>query len=164
MNIIDIIILLCFVPAIINGLRKGLVAQVVAIISIVLGVWLSFKFSSAVSGWMAGLFDGASPTVLEIVAFTVILVVVIFALFALGKIIEASIKIVMLGWLNRLLGLLFSLLKCTLIVGLVIIMFSSLNSSLHLVSEKVLADSILYPPFKETAYSVFPYLKDLIFK
>lgn len=164
MNIIDIIILLCFVPAIINGLRKGLIAQVVAIISIILGVWLSFKFSSLVSGWLAGWFDGASPAILNIVAFVVILVVVIFALFALGKIIEASIKIIMLGWLNRLLGLLFALLKCTLIIGLVIIMFNSINSSLNLVSEDTLSGSVLYPPFKEMAYSIFPYLKELLFK
>ena len=164
MNILDIIILICFIPAVINGLRRGLVAQVVSIISIILGVWLSFRFSSMLGKWLAQWFGGVSSEILDIASFTVILIVVIFALFALGKIIEASIKIVMLGWLNRLLGLLFSLLKCTLIVGLVIIMFSSLNSALHLVSEKVLADSILYPPFKETAYSVFPYLKDLIFK
>ena len=131
MNIIDIIILLCFIPAIINGLRKGLIAQVVSIISIILGVWMSFKFSSVVSGWIAGWFGGVSAEVLNITAFVVILIAVIFGLFALGKIIEASIKIIMLGWLNRLMGLVFSILKCFLIVGLVIIMFSSINESLH---------------------------------
>ncbi len=164
MNIIDIIILLCFIPAIINGLRKGLIAQVVSIISIILGVWMSFKFSSVVSGWIAGWFGGVSAEVLNITAFVVILIAVIFGLFALGKIVEASIKIIMLGWLNRLMGLVFSILKCFLIVGLVIIMFSSINESLNLVSEKALSDSALYPPFKEIAYKIFPYLKDLLFK
>ena len=114
-------------------------------------------------GFLCGAMYGA-PAILNIVAFVVILVVVIFALFALGKIIEASIKIIMLGWLNRLLGLLFALLKCTLIIGLVIIMFNSINSSLNLVSEDTLSGSVLYPPFKEMAYSIFPYLKELLFK
>lgn len=164
MNIIDIIILICFIPAIINGLRKGLVAQVVAIISIVLGVWLSFKFSTLLGNWFAQWFDGASPALLNIVAFSVILIAVIFALFALGKIIEASIKIIMLGWLNRLLGLIFALLKCAIIIGLAIILFNYINGSFHLVRETALSESVLYPPLKDMAYTFFPYLKDLIFK
>ena len=164
MNIIDIIILLCFIPAIINGLRKGLIAQVVSIISIILGVWMSFKFSSVVSGWIAGWFGGVSAEVLNITAFVVILIAVIFGLFALGKIIEASIKIIMLGWLNKLLGLVFALLKCALILGLVIIMFNSVNSNFHIVKESTLSGSVLYPPLKDAAYSVFPYLKELLFK
>lgn len=164
MNILDIIILICFIPAIISGLRKGLVAQVVAIISIILGVWLSFKFSTLLSGWLAQWLDGLSSSVLNIVAFVIILLVVIFALFALGKIIEASIRIIMLGWLNRLLGLVFSLLKCALVIGLAIILFNSLNSTFHIVSDQALSKSVLYPPFKDAAYSIFPYLKDLLFK
>ena len=164
MNILDIIILICFIPAIINGLRKGLIAQVVSVIALVLGVWLSFKFASVVSGWMGQWFDGASPAILDIVSFTVILIVVIFALFALGKLIEASVKIVMLGWLNKLLGLVFALLKCALILGLVIIMFNSVNSNFHIVKESTLSGSVLYPPLKDAAYSVFPYLNELLFK
>ena len=52
MNVIDIILLICFVPAVIMGLRKGFIAQVIAIISIILGIWLSFQFSAALSGWL----------------------------------------------------------------------------------------------------------------
>lgn len=164
MNILDIIILVCFIPAIIGGLRKGLIAQVVSIISIILGVWLAFKFSSLVSGWMAGWFDGASPAILNIIAFAVILIAVIFGLFAIGKVIEASIKIIMLGWLNRILGLVFAILKCALILGLVIIMFDSINGNFHAVPEKTLSESILYPPLNDLANCIFPYLKDLLFK
>ncbi len=164
MNIIDIIILLCFVPAVINGLRKGLVAQVVAIISIILGVWMSFKFSSLLSGRMAEWFDGASSAILNAAAFAVILLAVIFALFALGKIIEASIKIIMLGWLNRLLGVIFAILKCALFIGLAIILLDTLNANFHLISGNTMDGSVLYPPLKEMAHSVFPYLKDMFFK
>ena len=88
----------------------------------------------------------------------------IFGLFAIGKVIEASIKIIMLGWLNRILGLIFAILKCALILGLVIIMFDSINGNFHAVPEKTLSESILYPPLKDLANCIFPYLKDLLFK
>ena len=94
MNILDIIILICFVAAIVQGLRKGFIAQVIAIISIIVGVWLSFRFSTMASQWLAQ-YVPASGQVLKIVAFALILILVIFALGALGKVIEATIKIVM---------------------------------------------------------------------
>ena len=46
---------------------------------------------------------------------------------------------------------------------LVIMLFSSLNNNLHLVSEEVLAQSSLYTPLKDMAYTVFPYLKSMFF-
>ena len=162
MNILDIIILICFIPALVQGLRKGFIAQVIAIISILAGVFLSFQFSTRVSGWMAQYIEG-SEQVMKIVAFALILIAAIAALTALGKLLEGMLKIVMLGWLNKLLGVLFSFLKCGLIVGLVIMAFNSLNSTFHFVEEAELSKSVLYPPLKELAYTVFPYLKELVF-
>ena len=162
MNILDIIILICFIPALVQGIRKGFISQVVAIVSIVAGVYLSFEFSELVSAWISQYIEG-SEQVLKITAFALILIAVIAGLTVLGKLIEKMVKIVMLGWLNRLLGALFSMLKCALIVGLVIMVFNSLNGSFHFVDEAKLAESTLYPPLKSFAYNVFPYLKELIF-
>lgn len=162
MNILDIILLLCFVAALVQGIRKGFIAQAIAIISIVAGVWLSFRFSTLASIWLTQ-YIPASGQVLKTVAFALILILVIWGLTALGKVIEATIKIAMLGWLNRLLGALFALLKCALIVGLVIMAFNAINSTFHIVSEDILNASSVYPPLKRLAYSVFPYLKDLFF-
>lgn len=161
MNILDIILLLCFIPAVISGLRKGFIAQVIAIISLVLGVWLSVKFAVLAGRWL-GQWIETSPQLLNGIAFALIFIIVVFALFALGKILEKTIKIIMLGWLNRLLGVLFSVLKCILIVGFLIIVFGAVNGQFHIVSEKYLAESVMYTAFRDIAYSVFPYFKRLI--
>jgi membrane protein required for colicin V production len=88
---------------------------------------------------------------------------VFIVLGILARFLEGIVKFVMLGWLNKLLGVVFALLKSGLIIGLVIMVFSSLNNNLHLVDENVLAESTLYTPLKDIAYTVFPYLKSLIF-
>ena len=67
-----------------------------------------------------------------------------------------------LRWLNKLLGAVFSLLKTGLIIGLLIMAFSSLNETFHLVQESVLNESVLYQPLKKLAFEVFPYLKDML--
>ena len=160
MSILDIILLICFIPALIQGLRKGFIAQVVAVISIIAGVWMSFEFATLVSGWLGKYIPGAEQ-VLKIVAFALILAGVIVGRFLLGKIIEGMFKLVMLDWLNKLLGVIFAMMKTALIVGFLILVFNSINDTFHLVSEKYLSESMLYPPLKGFADSVFPYLRGL---
>lgn len=163
MNIVDIIILCCFVPAIFHGLSKGFVSQAFALVALILGVWLSFKFSGLVGDWLTSFVD-LSGTLLHVVAFAVILILVSLVMWLVGKLVEGVLKVVMLGWLNKLLGIAFALIKTFLIVGLLVLLFDSVNSTFHLVRDGLLDESMLYHPVKDVADIVFPYLKELIFK
>ena len=66
-----------------------------------------------------------------------------------------------LGWLNKLLGLVFALLKYALVIGLLVILFDSINDKFSLVSRSYLDSSFMYSGLKSISYSVFPYLKSL---
>ena len=96
MNILDIIILICLIPAIIQGLRKGFISQVISIVSLIFGVWASARFATIVSDWIAQ-YITASEQILKVVAFALIMVVTFLVLAAAGKLLEATIKLVMLG-------------------------------------------------------------------
>lgn len=161
MNILDIILLICFIPALVQGIRKGFIAQAISIISIIVGIWASARFADVVAAWVAQ-YITASEQVMKVVAFALILIVVFFLLGLLGKALEGIFNFVLLGWLNKLLGVVFALLKTALIVGLIIMAFSSLNDTFHLVKEEVLNESVLYPPLKKVAFDVFPYIKDML--
>ena len=160
MNILDIVLLVCLIPALIQGLRKGFIAQVVAIISLVLGGWLAYKFSAVVTEWLAQWLD-ITGQALNIISFILIFAVVVTLLFLLGKILEASVKIILLGWLNKLLGLVFALFKYALVIGLLVILFDSINDKFSLVSRSYIDSSFMYSGLKSISYSVFPYLKSL---
>ncbi len=159
----DIIILICFLPAIISGIMKGFIEQAIALVSLILGAWLAFKFSTVVSGWLQPYFE-VSETVLNVISFAVIMVAVVLVLFFLSKILTGVTKLVMLGWLDRLLGLVFALLKAGLLIGIAIILFDTLNVKFEFVEEKVLDESVLYAPIRDIAYVIFPYLKELLLK
>lgn len=161
MSILDVILLICFIPALIQGLKKGFISQVISIASIIIGIWASSRFADAVSEWLAK-YITASEQVLKVASFALILIAVILALAAVGKLLEGIFKMVTLGWLNRLLGLVFSLVKTSLLIGLLIMVFTSLNDTFKLVSEATLNESVLYTPFKEAAFKVFPYIKDML--
>ena len=161
MNILDAIILICLIPAIFQGLRKGFISQAISIISLVAGIWASARFADIVTLW-ASKYITASEQVLKLVAFAIILIVVFIILGLIGRVLESILNFVMLGWVNKLAGVVFSLLKALLILGLIIIAFSSLNNTLELVKPEVIADSTLYQPLKDTADAVFPYIKNLL--
>ena len=161
MSIVDIILLICFIPALISGLRKGLIAQLIAIISIFAGIWVSFEFASITSQWLSQYIE-APENVLEIVAFALIMVGVFVTLGIVGKMLEGILNLVMLGWANKLLGVAFAFVKSALVTGLLIMVFNSINTSFDLVSAETLSESVLYTPLKDFADSVFPYIKEMI--
>ena len=161
MSIIDIILLICFIPALISGLKKGLISQLIAIISIVAGVWVSFEFATVTSQWLSQYLE-APENVLKTAAFALIMVGVFVTLGLIGRLLEGILNLVMLGWANKLFGVIFSFLKTALIIGLLIIVFNSVNSTLELVSAETLSESVLYTPLKNFADSVFPYIREMI--
>lgn len=161
MNILDAIILICLIPALIQGLRKGFISQAISIISFVVGIWASARFANIVTEWVSQ-YITASEQILKIVAFALILVGVFIILGLVGRILESILNFAFLGWINKLAGVLFSLLKAVLILGLLIIAFNSLNTTFGFVKPEVLADSVLYEPLKNLADTIFPYIKNML--
>jgi membrane protein required for colicin V production len=161
MNILDAIILLCLIPAVIQGLRKGFISQVISILSIVVGVWAAARFTRIVMGWISQ-YITASEQIIGIVAFVLILIGVFLILGVVGKVLESILKLTMLGWLNKLLGMVFSTLKVILIIGLIFISFHSIAISSGLVSPGIFHSSTLYGPISDIANSVFPYIKSIL--
>lgn len=161
MNILDAIILICLIPAIFQGIRKGFISQAISIISLIAGIWASARFADIVTAWAAK-YITASEQVLKIVAFAIILIVVFIILGMIGRLLESILNFAFLGWLNKLAGVVFSLVKTLLILGLIIMAFSSLNNTMELVKPEVLADSTLYQPLKDAADAVFPYIRNML--
>jgi len=161
MGILDIILLVCFIPAIVQGISKGFVKQVISTISIIVGAWAAFHFSSMVSAWLAQYFT-VDPKVLNIIAFSVVVILAILLLYWLGELITKVIKISALGWLNTILGILFGIIKVALILGLLIMVFEGINAKFGLVKPGVLDDAVVYQFLKTSAQNIFPYLKSFV--
>ena len=73
MSIVDIILLICFVPALINGIRKGFISQVISIVSLIAGVWVSYEFSEPVGAWLSQHIE-ATENVLKLISFIIIMI------------------------------------------------------------------------------------------
>ena len=87
MNIIDAIILICLIPALVQGLRKGFISQAISIISLIVGIWASAHFAGVVTEWISQ-YITASEQVLNIIAFAVILIIAFVVLGLTGRLLE----------------------------------------------------------------------------
>lgn len=161
MGILDIVLLICFVPAIVQGISKGFVQQAISLVSILIGVWTAGRFSSLIATWLSVYFT-IDQRLLNIIAFVLIVIIVILLLYWIGQLLTKVIKITTLGWLNRLLGVVLSIVTTALLLGLLILLFEGINVKFELVKASKLEDASVYCILRDFGSKVFPFLKNLI--
>ena len=161
MAILDIILLLCFIPAIVSGISKGFVKQVIDLVAILVAAWAAFHFSQPLSA-LLGQYLTLDPSILKVISFVLIALAAALVLNLIASLITKALKALSLGFLNRLLGLVFAILKVGLILGLLIMLFETLNSSMHLVKPEVTENAVVYSTLRDIANQIFPILKTFV--
>lgn len=161
MGITDIILLACYIPAVIRGLVKGFIGQAVALFSILLGVWLAIRFSARASAWLSAYITW-KPELLRAATFVIIVILTILVCYLIGMLLTKIIKISTLGWLNRLLGVALGIIVTTLILMVVVTAVDAFNAHWGLISPVALDGSPIWCSLREGASSIFPSIKQLI--
>lgn len=151
-SIIDLIMVLVLVVGAINGFRKGVLSQVGLVMGVVVGVWLAFHIGSQVSEWI-----GIKMS--DLVAYILVFVVAIVAMWLLTKLLDGVLKSVGLGIYNRLCGAAVSLVLSSMILSLAFGFFEKCNNALKMVEPEVLEESVIAPVVTAVADVVFPYLE-----
>lgn len=157
MNYIDIVILVIWVIAIINGIWEGLIKQVFGIIALILACYCSWKFSGFAADKLAQWFqwDGQGAT---ITSYIITFVVVLFGVALIGRILDKGAKITMLGWLNRGLGAIFGWFKWNLLLIALMYVLTLFDNAFHFLPEAQIAASKCWPIIEKIASLLTPYL------
>lgn len=161
METLDILLLICFIPALVRGIQKGFIEQVISLVSIFVGAWAAYRFASPLGVWLKD-YINLEPKILGVVSFAVIVILTVFILTLIGKLLSKTLSLASLGFVNRLLGVVFALLKAALVIGLIIFVFDTLNTKWAIVNTQILQDSVIYKALHGAAMKVFPYLKNLL--
>ena len=161
MNTLDIFILILFVPGIVRGLSKGFVEQTLSLLGIILSVYMAYHYHGSVYTWLSAHFE-ISQTVLHIVGFAIVLAGVLIVILLLANLITTVVEKASLGWLNRSLGVVLSIIVTALVLSVIILLFNMVNVKFGLVKSPILQDSLLYGALKDFGYLSFPYLKQLL--
>lgn len=160
METIDIILILCFLPFIYFGLKKGLVKLIISFCTIYFGITLSLRFSTPLIEWIGGHLKIA-PFAAKTISFVLIFfgIAIVFSLF--GRLVEKVLQITLLGWINRLLGLAVSCLIFIVALSSIIFLVDSANNLMHFIPEEHIGNSRLYPLLLNLSKQIFPYFKQI---
>ena len=147
MNKIDIILAIPLIWGAIIGFKKGLILELASLVGLILGMFGALKFSNLTAEKLNQYVE-VSTEWIGLLSFLLTFVAIVIAVFLLAKVLDKMLKIIALGFVNRLLGLLFGLIKYGLILSVLLYFFMNLNEQFRFVEQDVFENSLLVKPIQ----------------
>lgn len=123
MSFIDIVFAVLLGFAVYKGLKNGLFVEVASFVALILGIYLAIKFSNLVGAIFTGFVPNWNPKYIEITAFIITFLLVVIGIHLSAKILTKLADFGFLGWINKLAGVVFGLLKTILALSVVLFIF-----------------------------------------
>lgn len=137
---IDIIFAILICVAIFKGYRKGLIIAVFSFIAFIVGLAAALKLSAAVAVYLQNNIS-ISARWLPFISFTLVFLLVVLLVNLGAKLIEKTFEMALLGWVNRIGGILFFVLLYLIIFSI----FLFYAEKIHLFGEAAIKSSNTYP-------------------
>lgn len=103
--ILDLLLAVVIILAVIKGFQRGLIIGVFSLVAVIIGLAAAMKLSIVVAGYV-GEAVNVSDEWLPVISFALVFIAVVLLIRLGANAIERTIEIVMLGWVNRLGGVL----------------------------------------------------------
>ncbi|MEJ2101046.1 MAG: CvpA family protein [Desulfobacterales bacterium] len=143
MNPFDVFTIIVVSYSIIRGLFRGLVKEVSSIIGVLGGFYAAYSYYPLVARLIDGLVK--SNSYLNILSFLVIFCTILIIISIIGIVIKYLLNVAFLGWVDRICGVGFGLIKGILIVTvLFIILTTFLPKGAPLIKKSVLAPHVIW--------------------
>jgi len=139
MNQFDILIVIVFGFCLIRGFFRGFIKEISSIIGVLGGFYAAYTYylevASPLSGWIS------DKSYLYIISFLIVFCGVFLIISIIGVVIKYILNIAFLGWIDRICGAGFGIIKATLIVS---VLFIALTAFLPK-GAPIVKDSMLSP-------------------
>ena len=156
MSFIDIVFAVLLGFAVYKGLKNGLFVEVASFVALILGIYLAIKFSNLVGTIFTGIVPSWDPKYIEITAFIITFLLVVIGIHLSAKILTKLADFAFLGWINKIAGVIFSLLKTILALSVVLFIFEKININNMLLSKETQENSIFYNPIQNISKVMYP--------
>ena len=153
-NIFDIVVLVLLGIAAVTGFFKGLITMLTSLVAILLGAWLTMKFSYITGGFLQTHFNFNEQYV-TVASFVITFLIVVVCVHLLGKSISSLVKAISLGWADKILGVVFSVLRSAFIISAIVSALNSFGPSSSIFSEEMKEESVLFNKIAPIAPFVF---------
>lgn len=156
MNTIDLVLILPLALAVIAGFRKGFIIEVASLIAFIIAIIACLKLTHKLMELVQP-YTGHSKW-LPFICYILVFVLVYILILWVGKLLEKVVKIIQLGALNMIMGILFSLLKVCLLISL----FFWLADMVHLIPKQTENQSYTYNALHNFASRFIGWISDYL--
>lgn len=156
-NLLDIILIIPLLLFAWNGYKKGFIVEVASLAALILGLYIAFFFSDFAAEMLNSLFD-LDQKYVAVFAFLITFIVVIFLVLTVGKIVQQFINILLLGFLNKLAGAVFGLLKGALLLSILIFVINYFDFGENMIKQEEREKSIFFAPIESIAPALYSWL------
>jgi membrane protein required for colicin V production len=161
--IIDVIFVILMILAVIKGYQRGLIVAVFSLIAFIIGLAAAMKLSTVVARYI-GEAVKISDKWLPVISFIVMFILVALLVRWGANVLQRTVEIAMLGWVNRLGGIIFY--AAIFITGFSVILFYA--AQLKLLKPETISTSETWsfiqpwgPKAINSFARVIPYFKDM---
>ena len=117
--LIDFTYAVIFILAAWHGYRKGLIVGLFSLVAIIIGLAAALKLSVVLANYIGSSIN-ISKEWLPLISFILIFILVLLLVRFIAKAIEKTFQAVMLGWVNRLAGVIFFVVIYTLVFSVLL--------------------------------------------
>lgn len=124
--IIDIVFIVLLIIAFIKGAKKGLIQSLFTFLAFFIGLAAAIKLSAIVANHLAHQTTIGSKWI-PFVSFILVFAVVVILVRTLGKFIEKANELIMMGWINKIGGVLLYLFLYGIIYSILLFYLKNLG-------------------------------------
>ncbi len=161
MEIIDIILLIPFLWFGFKGFTNGLLKEIFSTLALFIGLYLAIHFSAYIGNLLAGWMSSTSPY-FKLTCFAITFILALLAMKIGTWAADRFFSKVGAGWINKLGGLAFGILKGMFIVGAILYLLNSFDKNNTVIEKDTKNKSLLYNPLSNFVTTVYPSLKMLV--
>ena len=145
MNWIDLSIVVILILSMVSGFTNGLIREVASLAALILGIWGAIKFSIIYCWKLYDYFDMTGHYV-GIIAFLITFGIIVVIIHFVGIIADKLQYSASLGFVNRLLGITFGLLKSVLIMSVFFVILNAIDARRPFLPKDKIEESVFYNP------------------
>ena len=155
MNSLDYILFIPLLYALYRGFTKGLIIELASLLALILGIYGALHFSSFTFELLSDYFE-IKTVYLQLVSYGLTFLIIAVLISFTGKILTMLIRLVALGFINRMMGAIFGGIKALLILSVFISFFDRFNKQFGMVNEDILTSSLIYNSIRTQSEQFYP--------
>ena len=157
MNWFDILVGILLLIAFINGYRKGLIMQLVGLATIILAAIFGGRLAEKILPEIHRLLE-LSPNTARVLSFVLAFALIAIVLSLIGRLLQKFIDVVLLSFVNRLLGSVIAMATMMLFLSILLNLVLMLDRNETVIDRKTRQESFFFERVEAVVPAIIPYL------